>query len=82
MQNSLAPGDYASQCGQSLTTVLFFCFFFFFMTKFVILCPLCPLMSSEGSSGSIPNVCIQIYDERKQYNKSCWTDSHRISIYS
>lgn len=36
---------------------------------------------SEASINSVPNVYIRIY-EREWYNKTCWTDSHKISIYS
>lgn len=38
MKNSLTPGEYAIQCGQSLSSVFFP--WFFWMRRHVILCPL------------------------------------------
>lgn len=54
--------------------------FFLLLLFYEEACNFVSIDVSEASGGGVPTVCIFIYEERKWYNKSCWTDSHKISI--
>ena len=81
VKNNLTPGEYAIQRGQSLSAI-FLPWFFFFLFFNEEACNFVSTDVSEASGDGVPTVCVCIYERSKWYNKSGWTDSHKISIYS